>query len=279
LLSITLSDSNDYGKRVISNQIKFSIERTRKNSKDAFWIQLLELDENGGEDIPGFSPLRYFFDDDITITDDKKTEYQIAAGIESENKIVLKRKAESKKGVFFWEQPCFPPENSTLTVRVNTYSLRKQKESISTLLQMPVGEQSKLIKLFENRDRTEWQEPERKRINDWFVITDETRSGCVEQRKFISQAINTPDFAILEGPPGSGKTTVILELICQLAKQGKRVLLCGSTHVAIDNVLERLKEHRNGTNLLEQLSILPVRIGDEKRINEDIREFQINNLM
>jgi|JI10StandDraft_1071094.scaffolds.fasta_scaffold34009_2 signal recognition particle GTPase len=277
LLSITLSDSNDYGKRVISNQIKFSIERTRKNSKDAFWIQLLELDENGGEDIPGFSPLRYFFDDDITITDDKKTEYQIAAGIESENKIVLKRKAESKKGVFFWEF-CFPPENSTLTVRVNTYSLRKQKESISTLLQMPVGEQSKLIKLFENRDRTEWQEPERKRINEWFVITDETRSGFVEQQRFISQAINTPDFAILEGPPGSGKTTVILELICQLANQGKRVLLCGSTHVAIDNVLERLKEHRNGTNLLEQLSILPVRIGDEKRINEDIREYQINNL-
>jgi signal recognition particle GTPase len=277
LLSITLSDSNDYGKRVISNQIKFSIERTRKNSKDAFWIQLLELDENGGEDIPGFSPLRYFFDDDITITDDKKTEYQIAAGIESENKIVLKRKAESKKGVFFWEF-CFPPENSTLTVRVNTYSLRKQKESISTLLQMPVGEQSKLIKLFENRDRTEWQEPERKGINEWFVITDETRSGFVEQQRFISQAINTPDFAILEGPPGSGKTTVILELICQLANQGKRVLLCGSTHVAIDNVLERLKEHRNGTNLLEQLSILPVRIGDEKRINEDIREFQINNL-
>lgn len=278
LLSITLTDSNDYGKRVISNQIKFSIERTRKNSKDAFWIQLLELDENGGEDISGFSPLRYFFDDDITITDDKKNEYQVATGIETENKIVLKRKAENKKGGFYWEF-CFPPDNSTLTVRVNTYSLRKQKESISTLLQMPIGEQSKLIKLFEMRDRTEWQVPERKRINEWFVINDEKRSGCIEQRIFIGQAINTPDFAILEGPPGSGKTTVILELICQLAKQGKRVLLCGSTHVAIDNVLERLKEHHNGTNLLEQLSILPVRIGDEKRINEDIREFQINNLI
>lgn len=277
-LSITLSDPTDYGKKVTSNQIRFSIEKTRKNSKDAYWIQLLELDENGNDDIPGFSPLRYFFDDDITIADDKKNEYQVAAGIETENKIVLKRKAESKKGGFFWEF-CFPPDNSTLTVRVNTYSLRKQKEAISALLQMPVGEQAKLIKLFENRDRTEWQPSERNRINEWFVITDESRSGSTEQRKFISQAINTPDFAILEGPPGSGKTTVILELICQLAKQGKRVLLCGSTHVAIDNVLERLKEHRNGTSLLDKFHILPVRIGDEKRINEDIREFQINNLI
>jgi hypothetical protein len=277
-LNITLTDSNDYGRKVTSNQIQFSIERTRKNSKDAFWIQLSELEDNGIDDIPGFSPLRYFFDDDITIANEQKNEYQVAAGIESENKIVLKRKAESKKGGFYWEF-CFPPDNSILTVRVNTYSLRKQKEAITALLQMPVGEQAKLIKLFENRDRTEWQEPERKRINEWFVITDETRSGSAEQRKFISQAISTPDFAILEGPPGSGKTTVILELICQLAKQGKRVLLCGSTHVAIDNVLERLKEHRNGINLLEQFHILPVRIGDEKRINEDIREFQINNLI
>lgn len=277
-LNIILSDPNDYDKKVTSNQIRFSIEKTRKNSKDAFWIQLLELDENGKDDIPGFSPLRYFFDDDITIADDKKNEYQVAAGIESENKIVLKRKAESKKGGFYWEF-CFPPDGSTLTVRVNTYSLRKQKEAISTLLQMPVGEQAKLIKLFENRDRTEWQPSGRNRINEWFVITDESRSGSTEQRKFIHQAINTPDFAILEGPPGSGKTTVILELICQLAKQSKRVLLCGSTHVAIDNVLERLKEHRNGTTLLDRFHILPVRIGDEKRINEDIREFQINNLI
>ena len=221
-LNITLSDPNDYEKKVTSNQIKFSIERPKKNSKDAFWIQLSELDDNGNDDIPGFSPLRYFFDDDITIADDQKNEYQVAAGIESENKIVLKKKAESKKGGFYWEF-CFPPENSALTVRVNTYSLRKQKEAISTLLRMPVREQAKLIKLFENRNKTEWQEPEHKQINEWYVIKDENRSGTKEQRKFIHQAINTPDFAILEGPPGSGKTTVILELICQLANQGKRV--------------------------------------------------------
>lgn len=293
-LNITLSDPNDYGKKVTSNQIQFFIKQIRKNSKDAFWIQLSELDDNGNDDIPGFSPLSYFFDDGITITDGTKfinekgqevlIEYEVAYGKESENQIVLKRKAKTKKGSFYWEF-CFPPENSTLTVRVNTYSLRKQKEAISALLQMPVGEQSKLIKLFSKlkddfgNSVVKWAEPSSDIINKWFVITDETRSGSVEQRKFINQALNTPDFAILEGPPGSGKTTVILELICQLAKQGKRVLLCGSTHVAIDNVLERLKEHRNGTNLLKQFNILPVRIGDEKRINEDIREFQINNLI
>jgi superfamily I DNA and/or RNA helicase len=270
-LSITLSDPNDYGKKVISNQIKFSIEKIQNNSKDNYWIQLLELDDNDSDDIPGFSPLRYFFDDDVTIVDDHKNEYEVVSGIESENKIILKRKNEK----FF----CFPPDNSVLSVKVNTYSLEKQRESIYTLLKMPVGEQKKLIKLFEKRDKIKWEQPENKKINEWYVLTDNTRSGIIEQSKFVTQAINTPDFAILEGPPGSGKTTVILELICQLVKQGKRILLCGSTHVAIDNVLERLKEQQNGISLLEKFNILPVRIGDERRINDNVREFQIDNLV
>ncbi len=272
-LNITLSNTNDFGKTVIYDKLKFKIENTRKNSKDAFWIQLEELDDITDDDIPGFSPLKYFFDDGIEIEDNKNNKYQVAAGTESENKIVLKKRNE--KG--YWNF-VFPPDNSILTVKVNTYQLRKQIEAISTLMRMPVGEHAKLIKLFENRQRINWQTPTNERIKEWFVITDETRSGTKEQRQFIHQAINTPDFAILEGPPGSGKTTVILELICQLAKQGKRVLLCGSTHVAIDNVLERLKEKKNGTNLLEQFHILPVRIGDEQRISEDIKEFQIDNL-
>lgn len=272
-LNITLSDTKDFGKIVVSKKLKFKIENTKKNNKDAWWIQLIELGDNVDDDIPGFSPLKYFFDDEIEIEDDKKNKYQVAAGIESENRIVLKKRNE--KG---YPQFCFPPDGSTLTVKVNTYQLRKQIEAISTLMRMPVGDHSKLIKLFENRDRSEWQRPTNERMEEWFVITDETRSGSLEQRQFVHQAINTPDFAILEGPPGSGKTTVILELICQLAKRGKRILLCGSTHVAIDNVLERLKEKKNGTNLLEQFNILPVRIGDENRISEDIKEFQIDNL-
>ncbi len=245
-------------------------------------------------------PLRYFFDDDVEIYSEidkdepdkrNRTKYSVAAGNESENKIVLQKKVPKeilKKGkpeIIYVNQPCHPPENFNLQVKVNTYNLKKQLEAISTLSQMPVGEQGVLIKLFSKlkddygNSVVSWGIPISSRINEWFVITDESRSGSKEQRKFIHQAINTPDFAILEGPPGSGKTTVILELICQLAKQGKRVLLCGSTHVAIDNVLERLKEQRDGTTLLDRFHILPVRIGDEKRINEDIREFQINNLI
>jgi len=279
-LTITLRNSGDYGKTVRANNIKFRIDRTGGKSKDAYWIRLIEMNDKAEKEDESFglSPLRYFFDDDISIQDEKKNEYLIAEGRETENKIILKPK--DRKTVK--QEYCFP-EGKILTVRVNTYPLKKQLEAVSSLMQMPVGEHAQLIRLFEDKKEVEkhhsWKEPLKTSVAEWHVITDEGRSGCAEQRRFVEQALSTQDFAILEGPPGSGKTTVILELICQLIKQGKRVLLCGSTHVAIDNILERLKEKHGGKSLLEQFTVLPVRIGDENRINEDIREFQIDNLV
>jgi len=51
------------------------------------------------------------------------------------------------------------------------------------------------------------------------------------------------------------------------------VLLCGSTHVAIDNILERMDEP-----LRERFNILPVRIGRSDRISCDIKQFQLEEL-
>ena len=56
------------------------------------------------------------------------------------------------------------------------------------------------------------------------VLTRET-NGTDEQRDFVRKALGTPDFAILQGPPGSGKTTAIIELIVQYAKQNKGITL------------------------------------------------------
>ena len=67
-------------------------------------------------------------------------------------------------------------------------------------------------------------------------------SGVEEQRRFVEIALKTPDFAILEGPPGSGKTAVITEIILRAIEKCERVLLCASTHVAVDNLVRRVKD-------------------------------------
>ena len=167
-LSLSLNSESDYGKKIVSGKLKFRIDRPQKQDKDFYWIQLSEIeDDDQSEDSQIFSPLRYFFDDDIEIKDEKGNSYEVADGRESENKIVLRIN----------NRFCFP-EGKELIVKVNTYQLEKQMEAISTLKNMPVGEQRNLIRLFENREKTRWGDPEDTLIENWEVLTDANRSGC-----------------------------------------------------------------------------------------------------
>ena len=273
LFKIPVEDEQKYKdltrKKVVSPEgVKFSIAKPKKSSKDNWWIQIEEIGDID-DDSSFDSPLKHFFDDDIQIKDSKGNKYDVDTGRANEFQLILRK---NRDYIF--------PAKGALTVSVNIYQLRMQKRAIQTLQNNPVNEHSKLIKLFENRERVQWSLFNSVDIKDWFVLTQESRSGSDEQRQFVQDALATPDFAILEGPPGSGKTTVILELICQIIKKGGRVLLCGSTHVAIDNVLERLnEENQNGVKLIEQFDILPIRIGDSKRIGDDVEKFQINNVI
>ncbi|WP_148683111.1 AAA domain-containing protein [Pyrobaculum ferrireducens] len=49
-------------------------------------------------------------------------------------------------------------------------------------------------------------------------------------------------YLVVEGPPGTGKTTVIAAAACELAAAGRRVLITSHTNVAVDNAIERLLE-------------------------------------
>ncbi len=60
------------------------------------------------------------------------------------------------------------------------------------------------------------------------------------QRACVDKALDTPHFAVIQGPPGSGKTTVITTLIRSVLARGGRVLVVSPTNVAVDNVVEKL---------------------------------------
>lgn len=111
-------------------------------------------------------------------------------------------------------------------------------------------------------------EPEVLDEDDWMSLRPQVdgalRDGTQEQRTFVQLALATPDFALLEGPPGSGKTTAICELIAQTARRGQRV---ASTHVAVDNVLERITKWQQEST--EQL-VMPVRPGGERNVTSSL---------
>jgi len=288
-LIIVLNNKDDIDKIVRYKKIKFVIKELKMDSIDNNKIRLKEINNNyDNDDIYTGSQLNYFFEENVTIYDDNNNEY--IADKKSRNKdefeIVLRRKPTKENPK---RTPCKPPEGSILQVKVNTQPLKCQREAINILKQMPHEYHKMLLKLFENKDdpNVKWGKIDinEKKIDKWYVLTDDKRSGYEEQREFIKKAVNTPDFALLEGPPGSGKTTVILELICQFIAHGKKVLLCGSTNVAIDNVLERLVIKKNNSpSLLElietdsKIVFLPVRIGPEDKVDESIEKFHIDKL-
>lgn len=85
-----------------------------------------------------------------------------------------------------------------------------------------------------------------------------------EKREILAKALGVQDILAIEGPPGTGKTMLIAEIVVQWLKRNPRhrILLSSQTHIALDNVLERITE--------TGLPLEMIRIGrsDETRISE-----------
>lgn len=167
--------------------------------------------------------------------------------------------------------PSTPPDGPLLFLRPNTWPLECQRRALEWLENRPTPRISPLLRLASTSPQ--WPAVAEAAIDEdaWvFLHRDahgQLRDGTDQQRSFVECALGTPDFAVLEGPPGSGKTTAICELIVQLARAGKRVLLVASTHVAVDNVLERLIAWQDDAR--EKL-VMPIRIGDEDKVTSDV---------
>ncbi|KXJ95477.1 DNA-binding protein SMUBP-2 [Microdochium bolleyi] len=64
------------------------------------------------------------------------------------------------------------------------------------------------------------------------------------QKEAIRFALASREIALIHGPPGTGKTHTLIELILQLIKRDQRVLVCGPSNVSVDNICERLAPHK-----------------------------------
>jgi DNA polymerase III delta prime subunit len=60
------------------------------------------------------------------------------------------------------------------------------------------------------------------------------------QRDAVRFALSARDVAMIHGPPGTGKTTTVVELIRRAVRRDQKVLACAPSNLAVDNIFERL---------------------------------------
>lgn len=87
------------------------------------------------------------------------------------------------------------------------------------------------------------------------------------QAKAVEMAVGNKNILLIQGPPGTGKTTVITEIVKQLVNRGHKLLVTSQTHVAVDNVLERIKDTP---------SILAARIGNVETASDVAAPFLLD---
>lgn len=81
------------------------------------------------------------------------------------------------------------------------------------------------------------------------------------QRAAVRLALGARDCAIIHGPPGTGKTTTVVEFIRAAVAGGDAVLACAPSNHAVDNLLEKLLAAGEE----------PVRLGHPARVQADLR--------
>ena len=86
------------------------------------------------------------------------------------------------------------------------------------------------------------------------------------QNEAVRLAVDADDFALVHGPPGTGKTYTIARIVRALVADGERVLLSAFTNRAVDNALEALRDQG-----FEEA----IRVGTENGIREDMLDLHL----
>lgn len=60
------------------------------------------------------------------------------------------------------------------------------------------------------------------------------------QRDAVRFALRADDIAVIHGPPGTGKTTTLVEIVRQALARGQKVLVTAPSNLGVDNMLEKL---------------------------------------
>ncbi|NXU76615.1 SMBP2 protein, partial [Oreotrochilus melanogaster] len=162
---------------------------------------------------------------------------------------------ESQEGL-----PSLDPEGSYRLLKLaNDVTYNRMRKALNTLQGYHAGPAARLIDvLFFNSAPSP--------ASDTKPLKLYNTSLDVSQQEAVSFCLAQRELAIVHGPPGTGKTTTLVEIILQAVQQGLKVLCCAPSNVAVDNLVERLAAH--STHSMDAI----LARGDNAQIVADIRK-------
>ena len=83
------------------------------------------------------------------------------------------------------------------------------------------------------------------------------------QEKAVNEVLRAKDVAVVHGPPGTGKTTTLVEAINETLMRESQVLVCAQSNMAVDWISEKLVDR----------GISVLRIGNPTRVNDKMLSF------
>ncbi|XP_067948248.1 DNA-binding protein SMUBP-2-like isoform X2 [Watersipora subatra] len=86
------------------------------------------------------------------------------------------------------------------------------------------------------------------------------------QQDAVKLALRQEHLAIIHGPPGTGKSTTVIEVIRQLVSRGLKVLACAPSNVAVDNLVLRLAKAK----------VDVTRLGHPARAMHEIQKYSLD---
>ncbi|RMY44878.1 hypothetical protein D0863_16144, partial [Hortaea werneckii] len=181
----------------------------------------------------------------------KERESKEKQGVEG---VVTKVQKEAITVALDKEEVDIPAGKLWLVKLANDVTYKRLNLTMTKLQKMQPSEHSQLTQvLFGQTSPTPLSEEELKQEIHW---NDPSLNDS--QKEAIRFTLASREVSLIHGPPGTGKTHTLIELILQLLARNQRILVCGPSNISVDNIVERLSS--------AQKRIPMVRLGHPARL-------------
>lgn len=146
-----------------------------------------------------------------------------------------------------------PKGKCQLDVLGSEATYKRMKKALNTVQSTEKKELAHLRDVFMQREEPTFEEIApieffNPNLNEW-------------QQEAVKKSLAANEVALVHGPPGTGKTTVLVEIIRQAVAKGARVLASAPSNIAVDNLVEKLLD----------TDLRIVRMGHPARILDSLR--------